>query len=277
MPAAVNRKHAADSARHGMLCVTVSCCAALPTQHSDTRPGDLTLPSPRVAPVDVLRPVCNKAGLRLGGWFCSGVSHRLLGSRWVGMLLASWQHQNACVNRYACSILQGTTSIMRMQCTRGENWMLSIGGTNSQQATATLSRLQDAMEQVAARCKSSAWNFPAQACKRLHVLLLSGVPAGYDNQPCTKCGEGLTTASKQSTRPTDCEALPGWQKRAPSDGFGEQCPVGSYSQGGKDSCHKCPLGSSTLYAASSSASQCTVCAPGGWTLCGRAYGVSLYA
>lgn len=89
--------------------------------------------------------------------------------------------------------------------------------------------------------------------------------AGYDNSACSKCGSGLTTASVQSSRPTDCIALPGWQKQNPNDGSAVPCPIGSYSQGGNDTCHKCPLGSSTQYASSFAASQCTVCAAG-WGL-----------
>lgn len=86
--------------------------------------------------------------------------------------------------------------------------------------------------------------------------------AGYDNNPCTKCGNGLTTSSLKSVRPTDCIALPGWQKKNINDASAEPCPVGSYSQGGNDTCHKCPLGSSTQYASAFAASQCTVCAAG---------------
>jgi len=86
--------------------------------------------------------------------------------------------------------------------------------------------------------------------------------AGYDNAACSKCGEGLTTSRVRSVRPTDCIALPGWQKQNPSDAYAEPCAVGSYSQGGDDSCRKCPLGSSTQYTSSYTVSQCTVCAPG---------------
>lgn len=77
--------------------------------------------------------------------------------------------------------------------------------------------------------------------------------AGYDNSPCNKCGSGLTTAGLQSARPTECVALPGWQKDI-NDNSAEPCPVGSYSQGGNDTCHKCPLGSYTQYASSFAAS-----------------------
>jgi hypothetical protein len=86
---------------------------------------------------------------------------------------------------------------------------------------------------------------------------------GFDNQACVKCGEGLTTATTASAKSADCVPLPGWQRKNRADQYAVPCDVGYFSGGGPSSvCRKCPLGSTTLYAQSFNASQCSVCAPG---------------
>jgi hypothetical protein len=87
---------------------------------------------------------------------------------------------------------------------------------------------------------------------------------GYNQDDCTACGTGLTTAQTASQSPVDCVPLPGWEKDTPNMAYATPCLLGWYSAGGDSAvkCAQCAQGSTTEFPMSNDISQCSVCSPG---------------